>query len=229
MIRRVPRGLVVLVALVLAGVVAARLGLIDGREAVAWAEGHVHRWWLAPAIAAAMAVLFAFALPGSTLFWVAGALYAPPLAATIVVVGGLAGSLAAYRVAGTAGGGWARERPERLVSFLRARSDFLTLVALRTLPTFPHAAINYSAGVLGVPLPRFLAASAVGFALKGSLYVTAIHQAARADSLEEALDWRVVGPLLGLALLLLVAGVARRRWGLARDGASENEDTAPEN
>jgi uncharacterized membrane protein YdjX (TVP38/TMEM64 family) len=213
--RRPPWGLALLGALVAAGVLATHFGLIDWRDSVEWSRSHAHRWWLPFAIVAAMTLLFAFALPGTTVFWVAGILYPPPIGVALVMTGGLAGALAAYHIAGTAGGAWAHEwRDDRLMRFLRTRSDFLTLAAVRTLPTFPHSVINYSAGVLGVPLGRFLAASALGFALKGSLYVTAIHNAANAGAVEEALSWGVVAPLIVLALLFLVAAIARKRWGI---------------
>lgn len=174
-----------------------------------------HRWWLPLALVAAMTVLFAFALPGTAMFWLAGIVYPPPIGVVLVMTGGLTGALAAYHIAGNAGGAWAHERrDDHLMRFLRTRSEFLTLPAVRTLPTFPHSVINYSAGVLRVPLGRFLTASALGLALKGSLYVTAIHNAANAGAVEEALGWGVVAPLIGLALLFLVAAFARRRWGI---------------
>jgi uncharacterized membrane protein YdjX (TVP38/TMEM64 family) len=213
--RRAPWGLALMGALVAAGVLATHLGLIDWRDSAEWARSHAHRWWLPLAIVAAMTLLFAFALPGTAMFWVAGIIYPPPIGVVLVMTGGLAGALAAHRLAGTAGGAWAHDRrDDRLMRFLRTRSDFLTLAAVRTLPTFPHSVINYSAGVLGVPLGRFLTASALGLALKGSLYVTAIHNAANAGAVEEALSWGVVAPLIVLALLFLVAALARKRWGI---------------
>lgn len=213
--RRFPWGLALLGAMVAAGVLATHFGLIGWRDSAEWARSHGHRWWLPLAIVAAMTLLFAFALPGMVMVWVAGVIYPPPIGVALVMTGGLAGALAAYHIAGTTGGVWARERrDDRLMRFLRTRSDFLTLAAVRTLPTFPHSVINYSAGALGVPLGRFLTASALGFALKGFLYVTAIHNAAYAGAIEEALSLGVVAPLIVLAFLLLLAALARRRWGI---------------
>jgi uncharacterized membrane protein YdjX (TVP38/TMEM64 family) len=213
--RRSPWGLALLGTLVAAGVLATQFGLIDWRGSAEWARSHEHRWWLPLTIVAAMTLLFAFALPGTAMFWVAGIIYPPPIGVALVMAGGLAGALAAYHIAGTAGGAWAHERrDDRLMRFLGTRSDFLTLAAVRTLPTFPHSVINYSAGVMGVPVARFLTASSLGFALKGSLYVTAIHNAANAGAVEEALSLGVVAPLIVLAILFLVAAFARKRWGI---------------
>jgi uncharacterized membrane protein YdjX (TVP38/TMEM64 family) len=213
--RRFPWGLALLGALVVAGVLATHFGVIDWRDSAEWARSHSHRWWLPFAIVATMTLLFAFALPGMTMVWVAGIIYAPPVGVALVMTGGLAGALAAHHIAGTAGGAWAQERRDhRLMRLLRTRSDFLTLAAVRTLPTFPHSVINYSAGVLGVPLARFLTASALGLALKASVYVTAIHNAAHGGAVEDAFSLGVVAPLIVLALLFLVAAFARKRWGI---------------
>ncbi len=212
-----------LLVLLVAGFLAAQLSWIDWREALALSERHAHRWWLPVSVMAVMAAMFTFAFPGSALFWVAGILYPPSLATPMVVIGGLMGSLGAYRVAGSVGRSWARERSGGLLGFLRTRGDFLTLLAVRTLPTFPHSVINYSAGMLEVPVTRFVMATTAGLLLKGWLYTTAIHHAARADALDEALTPRVVAPLLGLAILFLVAGVVRRRWGLADPGETKGD------
>ena len=61
-------------------------------------------------------------------------------------------------------------RGHRLFSILERQGDFFTLCALRVLPGMPHSAINYAAGTLALPLPRFLAATALGLAFKSHLY-----------------------------------------------------------
>lgn len=88
-------------------------------------------------------------------------------------------------------------------------------------PGFPHSAINFAAGMLRVPVGRFAAASACGMAVKGTIYVSAIHQATKVAALDQAISWRTAATLSGLALVLValppLLRFARGRVGV--DGA----------
>lgn len=216
-IRSGPWGFALLALLVLAGLALERLGVFDWRSGVALAQGHVGRWWLGPALALATAALYAAGLPGSLMVWVAGILLPPTAAVAVCVAGGVAGAFGAAALARIAGGRVAPGADEgRLLRLLARRSDFATLLAVRVAPGFPHSAINFAAGALGVPSGRFLASTALGLAVKATLYVTAIRQAARVATLEEAISWRTLAPLAALSLLLLIAPPLLRR--LRRSG-----------
>jgi uncharacterized membrane protein YdjX (TVP38/TMEM64 family) len=211
-----------LVALaVVAGIFLERAGVLDWHTGVALAQRHADSWWLAPLLSLVTAALFATGLPGSLMVFVFGILYPPVVAAPLFVAGGVAGALGAYALARAAGGGAAAESdPGRLLRLFARRSDFVTLLAVRVAPSFPHSAINMAAGVLEIPPGRFLAATALGLAIKGTLYVSAIHHAALATTAEEAISWRTVAPLVGLTLLLLLGPPLARRLRAGREPAS---------
>lgn len=209
--RRNPWRFALLGLLLLGGVALERTGVLDWRAGVALAAGHAGSWWLPPALALVTAALFAAGLPGSLMTWVAGILLPPLVAAPVVVAGGVAGALGAYALARAVGGSDDPEADDRrLIRLLARRSDFTTLLAVRLAPGFPHSAINLAAGLLRVPRGRFLASTALGLAVKGTLYVTAVHQAAHVAAAEGSISWRTLVPLAGLALLLLLAPQLRR-------------------
>lgn len=203
---------------VVLGIVAGQLGWFDWRLFVAQGERFAHLWWFAPALVAVKVLLYAFALPGSTLIWVAGLFY-PPLAATVIIVaGGTLGALAAYGLGRRLAGKGLRstDNPSRVLRFLHSNSDWGTLLAVRTLPNFPHSMINYGAGALAVPLPRFLISTPIGFAIKGFLYALMIRNAATADTIAEVIDLQTLGPLFVLAALFLAGRALQRRFQASR-------------
>ena len=135
------------------------------------------------------------------------------IAAPTFVAGGVAGALGAYSLARAAGRTRRREEGDgRLLRLLTRRSDFATRLAVRVAPSFPHTAINFASGLLGIPLGRFMASTALGLAIKGTLYVSVIHQAAGAATMAEGITWRTLAPLAGLAALLLLAPPVLRRY-----------------
>ena len=177
-----------------------------------WARGYAQYGWLAAALILLQIVLFMFAMPGSTLLWVMAALY-PPVPATLILVtgaslGGLAGYLFARRLSTPR---LAQLRGNRGFRLLREHGDFLTLCALRVTPAFPHSIINYGAGILGLPLGRFLAAAVLGLSVKTFLYSRVIHHTLGAAEPSELLWRNVVPPLILVALLLLLARLILRR------------------
>lgn len=226
--RRRPWRLGFLVILLAAGLALERAGVLDWRTGVALAQRHAGSWWLPPALALATAALFSAGLPGSLMTWVAGILLPPLVAAPVVVVGGVAGALGAYVLARAVGGSDDPEADDRrLIRLLARRRDFTTLLAVRLAPGFPHSAINFAAGLLKVPRGRFLASTALGLVLKGTLYVTAIHQATQAAvAAEGSISWRALVPLAGLALLLLLAPQLRRLASARREPAAVPIDPA---
>lgn len=210
--RKIPWGLVLVVLLALLGFALERAGLLDWRTGVALAQGYSESWWLAPVLALVTALLYAASLPGSLMVWVVGILYPPAIAAPIFVVGGVAGAFGAYTLAQAAKrSGSGEVEHNRALRLLARRGDFATLLAVRVAPSFPHSAINLAAGLLEIPRRRFLVSTGLGLAIKGGLYVSAIHQAAGVATMAEAISWRTLVPLAGLTALLLLGPPLLRR------------------
>jgi len=208
----------VLVALLAAGFIAGRTGLVDWEWVFRQSERLAGNWWAPPAVIVAMAVFYLFGLPGSVFFWIAGLLYHPVPAALIITAGGVLGGTGAAVFARKMAGS-PEDRPRAdpaLLRFMARHSDVVTLFAIRAMPFFPHAVINYGAGVLGIHLGKFAVASAFGFAAKGFVYASAIHGATEADEIVDLLDAAVFYPLLALAVLLVAGAALYRRW-IARD------------
>jgi uncharacterized membrane protein YdjX (TVP38/TMEM64 family) len=207
-----PYKIILLGLILILGILAVQLGWFDWRLFLHQGEQYAHLWWFAPAVIVAKVVLYTFALPGSTLIWVAGLFYHPIAATLIIVAGGTGGALAAYgfcqRMSADA---HRRIETSRFFQFLRRHSDWATLCAIRILPNFPHSVINYGSGLLALPLPRFVISTVVGFAVKGYLYAAMIRNAATADTLAEVIDLKILGPLFILAALFLVGKAIQRR------------------
>jgi uncharacterized membrane protein YdjX (TVP38/TMEM64 family) len=213
----------VLAVLVAVGVALDLLGIVDWRVALEWARGHSGEWWLPAGIVLAQLALYTFAQPGSALFWVAALLYPPPAATLILTAGGTTGALGAHLFSHHLTRRAAAEvRGRRLFHLLERQGDFFTLCALRVLPGMPHSVLNYASGILGLPLPRFLAASAVGLALKSYFYTVAVDRAIGAVRPADLVRLDVLGPLFAIALFLLL-GRRAYRAGLAPSSRSRRQ------
>ncbi|MCC5794619.1 MAG: VTT domain-containing protein [Chromatiales bacterium] len=211
--RRVPDprwSLLLLVLLILLGIVLDALGLFDPRAALERLRDWPAGWALALTLISIQVLMFALALPGSAMVWVVAVLYPPWASTAILTVGGTAGALAAWLFAARMTGDSMNDN--RVYRLLERQGDFLTLCAVRLLPGFPHSLINYAAGTLSLPLPRFLVSSAVGLGAKAWLYSSAIHELAGAASAADMISWRTIAPLVVLALLALGGSIARKRW-----------------
>jgi len=159
-----------------------------------------------------MILLFTFGLPGSLGLWLI-APFQPPLIATgLLLVGSVGGALGAYMFsarfqevalpAGFAG---------RVLDLLSRHGGVLSQTALRILPGFPHSVVNFCAGILGLPVLRFIAAALLGLAVKWGVYATALYELVEAVEKERALGWSAGAPLFTLALLILLGTWARHR------------------
>lgn len=212
----------VLVVFLVAGFIAGRTGLVDWEWVFRQSERLAGNWWAPPAVIAAMSAFYLFGLPGSVFIWIAGLLYHPVPATLIITAGGVIGGTGAAVFARKMAGS-PEDRPQAdpaLLSFMARHSDFVTLFAIRAMPFFPHAVINYGAGALGIHLGKFAVASAFGFAAKGFVYALAIHGATEADEIADLLDAAVFYPLLALVVLLVAGRALHRQW-IARDGGGE--------
>ena len=201
-----------LLLLIITGITLYFLGLFDASRFLQWAGQFTNYWWVAAGLILIQALLFMLALPGSTLFWVVAPLY-PPLTATFILVAGAAlGALAAYFFSRTLSRPWRTSMGKnRIFRLLEKRSDFLTQCALRTFPGFPHSFINYSAGMLKLPLFPFLLAAVMGLSLKILIYAVTIDRAMKTSDPSQLIRTETMGPLLLLALLFIVAHFFQRR------------------
>ncbi len=201
-----------LVALAATGTSLYFMGIFDLAGLLQWAERYTKYWWVAAGLALLQALFFMLALPGSSFLWVIAPLY-PPLTATLILVAGSTmGAMAGYLFARKLTGPWRRRISENLFfKRLEKRSDFLTQCAIRTFPAFPHSFINYSAGVLKLPLIPFLLAALIGLSIKTFLYTTAIHGAMKASDPYELIHIETMAPLMILVLFFILARIFQHR------------------
>jgi uncharacterized membrane protein YdjX (TVP38/TMEM64 family) len=206
---------IILILLLALGILAQQMGWFDWQWLYERCKQYAHMWWFPLAIIASMIVLFAFAQAGSMLFWVAGLFYETITATIIIVAGGVGGALAAYAFSHRLSGGFVKKLPSsRYFRFIRRHTDAATLCAVRITPNFPHSVINYGAGILGVPIPRFLITAFLGFTIKGFIYASIARNAATADKITDILNLKTIGLLLVLAALFL-AGNWILKYGLS--------------
>lgn len=204
---------VLLGVLMALGLAAQTLDLVDWRATLELARAHAAHWWLPPVLVLLQVALFAFALPGSAVLWLAAPLYPPAAAMAILTAGGCGGALAAHVLARRlCASSLAQVRAGRGYRVLEREGDFLMLCALRLAPGVPHSVINYASGVLQLRLTPFLSSAAIGFGLKSFLYSSVIHGALAADRpadlLEPGVLWTLVG---GVVVALSARAIVRRR------------------
>jgi uncharacterized membrane protein YdjX (TVP38/TMEM64 family) len=181
------------------------------------------RPWAPVVLVALQAILLTFALPGTLVLLVVAPLYPPITGTALLTTGAVLGAMGAYvisRWAGSDAGLGAGSR--RIIDLLTERGDFLTQLALRVMPGFPHSVVNYGAGILGLPLPTFLAAATLGLGVKWFVYCSAVNALVQAGAEEEPLGLRTLAPLLLLAVLLAVSALVRQ-WLLGRRRKKEGQ------
>ena len=123
------------------------------------------------------------------------------MAAFILALGGTLGGLGAYLLSRYL----TLELQQKIESshgyrLLHSQDNFYTMFALRVFPAFPHAVINYSAGLLKAKLSHFVIAALLGIAIKSYLYARVIYTASSELTLDLLFDIGVLGPLLLLSL-----------------------------
>lgn len=176
--------------------------------------------WTAFLIIMAMTGAWAFALPASVFFFITPLLFSPLPATAIICLGSATGTTMGYIAARYIGGPWVeRFREHRVTRFLKRHSSFASLFAIRAFPSSPHGFINYGAGLVRIPLAKFLLATLCGVGIKAFLYATAISGSVGASSIGEALNWQTVTALTAISLLAIGGHVVQRRWE-ERDRAS---------
>lgn len=202
-----------LLCLIAFGLIAQRAGWIDFSPALQAVEAHAYTWWAPLLLVLLKVLMYALALPASTLILLAGVLYSPLIATGLTIVGGVLGGLAAYHLVHFFSAEFIERRTDTpLVKFLKDQAGWAELCAIRILPGFPHSVINYSAGVLHIPRIRFTISAAVGFAVKGFVYTSAVHRATHVEAGEELLTLQTLWPLIAIALLLVGGAWAKKTF-----------------
>ncbi len=203
----------VLIGILVAGIVVQRLGLLDVDRFLGWFDIIADTWWLPPLTIIIQLFMYMTAFPGSIIMLTLGIIYQPWTATILVVAGGVSGSLAAYYFASFMSSSWtARFSKTKVSKILQNNSGFLQLCALRCLPGFPHAFINYSSGVLKVSLLPFIVSTGLGFAVKGFIYSSAIHSAFHMDDVESAINISNLWPLLVLVVFSVLGTIIQKKY-----------------
>lgn len=177
---------------------------------------------IAPVIFVAIyAAATALSLPGALFLTLAGGfLFGVVLGGLWSVLGATAGAVVVFQIARSAfGAGW-RQRAGPWLQRMEAgfREDaFAYLLVLRLIPLFPFWLVNLVPAFLGVSLRTFTLASILGMIPAAFVYASAgsglnsILDRGDQPDLGLILEPKVLGPLLGLAVLVLLP-VAYRRW-----------------
>ncbi len=180
-------------------------GLFEPLRWLEYARGYTQHWWLIVILILAQALLFTFALAGSLFLWVAAPLYPPPVAVFILASGGTLGGLGAYYFSRYLTADWKRRiENSRSYRVLHRGENFFTLFAMRVFPGFPHALVNYSAGILNARLDHFVITAILGISIKSFVYARVIYHAGSTLSIDALLDPWILGPLILLSAMGLL-------------------------
>ena len=156
-------------AVVLAAIIAAiyfsplrqHLNKNDIRAAVAQFRG----LWYGPLLLIVMyAIGCVFALPASAFVVVSGFIWGWKLGGSYALIGGLLGAAASFAVGRFVGEG-VLTKFGKVGAAVKKQVDhagFKSLLVLRFVPGLPFAAVNYGAGVAGVRISEFAAATVIG-------------------------------------------------------------------
>ena len=212
------KALVILALLITVGIALQLSGMLDPHEMIAMARGYTEHWWLAVLLVLLQVVLFTFALAGSTFLWVAATLYPPMTAALILAAGAMFGGISAYFFSRKLTDEWIHKvENSRVYKLMQKEDNFFTLFALRIMPAFPHALINYSAGILQIKLIPFMITAFLGIGIKSYVYAKVIYKATTTGSFTELLDFATFGPLLLVSVVILMVIVIKFYWGKKRE------------
>lgn len=204
---------VILLLLILAGLILQQTGIIDWLQILEYFEKFSDKWWVWSLVLGIKVVFYALALPGSSLIWIAAILYKPLIATLLIVCGGTLGGFAAYFFSKRIG---QQDKPEEkkkdsmFFDFLEKNCNFFALCAVRMIPGFPHSVINYGSGILNIPCLRFISSTMVGFAVKGFVYASAIHETLEISAISELGKLKTLWPLLIISGLMVLGHVFQK-------------------
>ena len=202
--------IIILVALIALGIILQISGSIDSEQLVTVARQYADHWWMGILLVAIQAVLFTFAMAGSSLLWIIAALFPPVISTVIITAGTTLGAVSAYLFSERLSVEWSQKvKNTRIYKLLQNEGNFFTLFALRVMPGFPHSVINYSSGILKIKFIEFIPAAIVGTAIKTYVYSALIYNATTPGALTSTIKLSTVWPLLALSLLILAAIIAK--------------------
>lgn len=204
MLRRHWHKILILLLLIAAGITMQVFDLLDPRELIHIARDYADQWWLIVVIILLQILLFTFALAGSQFLWIAATLYPPAMATLILAAGATLGGLSAYLFSAKLTEEWSgKVQGSRVYRLLDKQDKFFTLLAMRIMPAFPHALINYSSGMLRIKWRYFIPATIIGISAKSYAYAQVIYHAASTDTFTELLDFSTYGPPLLIAATIV--------------------------
>ncbi len=159
-----------------------------------------------------MIVLFTFGLPGSLGLWLIAPFNPPLLSTALLVLASVGGAVGGYYFAAFLQRDWnPTGLAGRIFEVLKKQGNFVTQTALRLFPGFPHSVINFSGGVLRLPLLTFIGAAILGLTVKWTVYARAVHGITDAVADESSIDPAALWPLALLAVLLLAGSFLKKR------------------
>lgn len=198
--------LIILITLVALGVALQLTGTIDTEQLIAIARQYADRWWLGVLLVVIQTVLFTFAMAGSSMVWIIAALFAPLTSTGIITAGTTLGAISAYFFSEQLSAEWTHKiKFSRIYQLLHKQGGFMSLLALRLMPGFPHSIINYSSGILKIKLINFIPSAITGTAIKTYVYSTIIYNATTPGAFTSTIDLSTVWPLLALSMIILFA------------------------
>jgi uncharacterized membrane protein YdjX (TVP38/TMEM64 family) len=204
--------IIILFILVGLGIAMQVTGKIDPEQLIAVARQYTDHWWLGVLLVVIQTVLFTFAMTGSSIIWIAAALFTPFTSTVIVTAGTTLGAISAYLFSERLSEEWRLKiKNTRIYILLRKEGGIITLFALRMMPGFPHSMINYSSGILRINFFSFVTAAITGTAIKSYVYSTLIYNATTPGVFTNSISFSTVWPLL-LVSLLILAGVFAKRY-----------------
>lgn len=166
------------------------------------------------------AVVVAFSLPVAVLVTpVGGFLFGLWTGALLSVIGATLGSVAVFLAARTAFRDLFRARAGPTLARFEAgfrRDDFSYLLFLRLVPLFPFWLVNIVPALLGMRFNRYVIATLIGIVPAAVVYSSvgaglgAVLARGERPDLGVIFEWRILLPLLGLALLALLPAVYSR-------------------
>lgn len=200
--------------LALAGVLLREWGALPGTD---WADRNLRDQGLSGEIIFVIlgAALTAVGLPRQGVAFLGGYAFGAVLGSGLALAGQLLGCLLAYGWARAVGRNWAERRLSgrfgpRLRPLVEVMRDnpFGTTLALRLFPAGSNLAMNALAGLTGVAMAPFLAASALGY-LPQTVVFALLGKGIRVDG-----AWQ-----MGLSAVLLLLSVVLGIWLMRRHRA----------
>ena len=197
--------LAILLLLIAAGIAMQVFDLLDPQELIRIGRDYADQWWLVVVLILLQILLFTFALAGSQVLWIAATLYSPAMATFILAAGATLGGLSAYLFSAKLTENWSgRVQASHVYRLLEKQDNFFTLLAMRIMPAFPHALINYSSGILRIKWHYFIPATIIGISAKSYVYAKVIYSATSSATLSELLDFSTYGPLLLISAFIII-------------------------